>query len=584
MAQQILVIGAGISGLATAVALQRRGHEVTVIEERTDASSGAGISIWPNALAALDEIGLGDAVREAGGRVTAGALRWRDGTWLRHPAPERLVKALGEPLVVIRRSDLTKVLADALADGAVHTGLSARELVATADGVRVTMSDSTTREASAVIGADGTRSVVARHLNGALADRYVGYTAWRGVADCAIDPDVAGEVLGPGVEFGHVPLGSDRTYWFATERAPEGDAAPQGELDYLKARFGSWTDPIPAVLAATDPDDVLRNDLYDRDRARQWSRGPVLVVGDAAHPMRPHLGQGGCQGLEDAAVLARFVDRGRRSRRGIRAVRGVSPPAGASPGARIEVDRTDRQPAAGVRQRPREPGDRPGARSADDAPPGRGGGAFGVHAAQRARYGFGVTVTLGPLVVDAVEPRAVEGFWAAALGEPAQRALLSFRPQTRAKTVKNRVHLDVYVRGVEPLLDLGARVLADFPPERVTLADVEGNEFCAFLDPGLDERPPARAFAVCTDSDRPEELAAWWADQVGAEVRNGPDGTPRWLYGSAGWEDLIWKFVRVDDERVVPNRWQWTVQTNPGMLVDPQGNDFSVTPPTRPAG
>jgi 2-polyprenyl-6-methoxyphenol hydroxylase-like FAD-dependent oxidoreductase len=308
MAQHILVIGAGITGLATAVALQRRGHEVSVIEERTDTSSGAGISIWPNALAALDEIGLGDAVREAGGRVTAGALRWRDGTWLRHPARERLVKALGEPLVVIRRSALTKVLADALADGTVHTGLSVRELVTTADSVRVTLSDSTTRAASAVIGADGTRSVVARHLNGTLADRYVGYTAWRGVADCAIDPDVAGEVLGPGIEFGHVPLGPDLTYWFATERAPRGAVAPQGELDYLKARFASWADPIPAVLAATDPDDVLRNDLYDRDQARQWSRGRVLVVGDAAHPMRPHLGQGGCQGLEDAAVLARFVD------------------------------------------------------------------------------------------------------------------------------------------------------------------------------------------------------------------------------------------------------------------------------------
>jgi 2-polyprenyl-6-methoxyphenol hydroxylase-like FAD-dependent oxidoreductase len=308
MAQHILVIGAGITGLATAVALQRHGHEVSVIEERTDTSSGAGISIWPNALAALDEIGLGDAVREAGGRVTAGALRWRDGTWLRHPARERLVKALGEPLVVIRRSALTKVLADALADGTVHTGLSVRELVTTADGVRVTLSDSTTRAASAVIGADGTRSVVARHLNGTLADRYVGYTAWRGVADCAIDPDVAGEVLGPGIEFGHVPLGPDLTYWFATERAPRGAVAPQGELDYLKARFASWADPIPAVLAATDPDDVLRNDLYDRDQVRQWSRGRVLVVGDAAHPMRPHLGQGGCQGLEDAAVLARFVD------------------------------------------------------------------------------------------------------------------------------------------------------------------------------------------------------------------------------------------------------------------------------------
>lgn len=145
MARQILVIGAGISGLATAVALQRRGHNVIVIEERSDTSSGgAGISIWPNALAALDEIGLGDAVRDSGGRVTAGALRWRDGTWLRRPARERLVKALGEPLVVIRRSALTEILADALADGTLHNGLAVRELVTTADGVRVRLSDSAT--------------------------------------------------------------------------------------------------------------------------------------------------------------------------------------------------------------------------------------------------------------------------------------------------------------------------------------------------------------------------------------------------------------------------------------------------------
>jgi len=76
-------------GLATAVALQRRGHDVTVLEGRSDATTGAGISIWPNALAALDHIGLGDAVREAGGRVTAGAIRWRDGKWLRRPSRER---------------------------------------------------------------------------------------------------------------------------------------------------------------------------------------------------------------------------------------------------------------------------------------------------------------------------------------------------------------------------------------------------------------------------------------------------------------------------------------------------------------
>jgi hypothetical protein len=194
-----------------------------------------------------------------------------------------------------------------------------------------------------------------------------------------------------------------------------------------------------------------------------------------------------------------------------------------------------------------------------------------------------MSATLGPLVVDAAEPASLETFWATALGQPAQRALFSFRTQQRAKTVKNRVHLDVYVRDIAPLVDLGARFLAEHSAW-VMLADVEGNEFCAFPGHGLDDSPPARAFAVCTDSDRPEELAAWWAARVGAEVRNGPDGTPRWLYGSAGWESLIWKFVRVDDERVVPNRWQWTVYDAAAVddpRVDPQGNEYRVR---RPAG
>ncbi|OBF96123.1 hypothetical protein A5790_05335 [Mycobacterium sp. 852002-51152_SCH6134967] len=185
-----------------------------------------------------------------------------------------------------------------------------------------------------------------------------------------------------------------------------------------------------------------------------------------------------------------------------------------------------------------------------------------------------MTVRLGPLVVDAADPPAMTAFWAAVLGAEAQRRLLVFRPQNCPKTVKNRVHVDLYVRDVASLLDLGARVLAEHTGWTM-LADIEGNEFCAFpQDPG--GGPPARVFAVCTDSDRPEELAAWWAPRVGAELRDGPDGTPRWLYGSAGWEDLIWKFVRVDDDRVVPNRWQWSVDSAPGALSDPQGNEFSV--------
>jgi 2-polyprenyl-6-methoxyphenol hydroxylase-like FAD-dependent oxidoreductase len=149
--------------------------------------------------------------------------------------------------------------------------------------------------------------MVARHLNGALRRRYAGYTAWRGVAAYSLDPELAGETMGTGTEFGHVPLGDEHTYWFATERSPEGGSAPGGELAYLRSTYADWADPIPALLATTDPDAVLRNDLYDRAQARQWARGSVVLVGDAAHPMRPHLGQGGCQGLEDAAILAYCV-------------------------------------------------------------------------------------------------------------------------------------------------------------------------------------------------------------------------------------------------------------------------------------
>lgn len=192
-----------------------------------------------------------------------------------------------------------------------------------------------------------------------------------------------------------------------------------------------------------------------------------------------------------------------------------------------------------------------------------------------------MSIKLGSLLIDAVDPGALAGFWAAALGTPAQRALLSFRPQSRVKTVKNRVHMDVRVADIGPLLELGATVLAEYLPERVTLADIEGNEFCAFIDASCGTVPPALAFAVCTDSDRPEELAAWWAARTGADVRDGPDGTPRWLYGAAGWDEITWKFVRVADDRVVPNRWQWTViGDTAGVDVDPQGNEFGVSPPT----
>jgi 2-polyprenyl-6-methoxyphenol hydroxylase-like FAD-dependent oxidoreductase len=212
-------------------------------------------------------------------------------------------------LVVVRRSALRDVLTAAVRHGTVEYGLAAHGLADAANGMQIGLSDGSVRHADAVIGADGIGSMVARHLNGPLTHRYAGYTAWRGIASYAMDPELACGTLGPGVETGHVPVGPDCTYWYATERAPEGRLSPDGELPYLRTMLAGWPEPIPSVLDATEPVDVLRNDLYGRNPARHWARGSVVLVGDAAHPMRPHLGQGGCQGLEDAAILGALVER-----------------------------------------------------------------------------------------------------------------------------------------------------------------------------------------------------------------------------------------------------------------------------------
>jgi 2-polyprenyl-6-methoxyphenol hydroxylase-like FAD-dependent oxidoreductase len=306
----VIVVGAGIAGLSAAVALHRDGHEVTVLERSPApvpraksldpraqspdprAQSRGGISIWPNAFAALDRIDAGDAVRAAGGAVAAGAVRWRDGRWIRRPAADRLVDALGEPLVVIERSVLRAVLGERLPAGTVRYG--------------VDVESPSDLDADLVIGADGISSRVAIELNGPLPRTYCGYTAWRGVADASFDPVLAGEVLGSGTQFGLVPLGEDRTYWFATQQLPERSFFDD-ELAHVKDLVAGWAIPLPDLVAATAPRNLLRNDLHDRPIARRWTDGRSVVIGDAAHPMRPHLGQGGCQAVEDAVILAACI-------------------------------------------------------------------------------------------------------------------------------------------------------------------------------------------------------------------------------------------------------------------------------------
>ncbi|MDG4757802.1 FAD-dependent monooxygenase [Micromonospora sp. WMMD710] len=157
--------------------------------------------------------------------------------------------------------------------------------------------------ADLVVGADGLRSRLRAQLWPHLpAPAYAGSTAWR-AAIAFPDPIPTAITWGPASEFGMVPLGDGQVYWYAALTAPPGGRAPD-ELAAVRQHFGDWHEPIPALLAATPPEVVLRNDIYHLATALpSYVRGRVALLGDAAHAMTPNLGQGAGQAIEDAVVL-----------------------------------------------------------------------------------------------------------------------------------------------------------------------------------------------------------------------------------------------------------------------------------------
>ncbi|MCP9623159.1 FAD-dependent oxidoreductase [Nocardia otitidiscaviarum] len=307
--RKAIVVGAGIGGLTTALALTRRGWHVEVLERAPETgAAGSGISLWPNGIRALDTLGLGERVRAAGRIETAGGFRDRTGRWLSVTNTTALTRRYG-PLVAIRRADLFAILADALPHHTVREGVTVTGVADRGDGATVFHSRGHCA-ADLVVGADGIRSVVRESLwPRARGPRPAGYTAWRMITSTLDFTPVASETWGRGERFGVVPLADGCAYLFATANMPEGARAPGGELAEVRRRFGGWPDPIPAALEAVNPDSVLRHDIYDLPALDTFVRGHVALLGDAAHAMSPNLGQGANQALEDAVTLAAVLDR-----------------------------------------------------------------------------------------------------------------------------------------------------------------------------------------------------------------------------------------------------------------------------------
>ena len=304
----ILVVGAGIGGLTAAIALARAGLEVEVFERATELREiGAGLSIWKNALVALDEIDLGDRVRAFSVPTRDAALRTWDGRVLVAPTDSVLLGRLGEFGVVIHRGRLQQLLLDACGVDRIRLGKTCEAFEDTPAGVTVRFADGSSATGDALIGADGLHSNVRAQLHGASAPRYSGYTCWRGVVPFDHARLAPGESWGRGARFGQVGMADGEVYWFATETAPPGGRGRDGEKADLRRVFRGWHEPVEALIDATGASRILRNDIYDRPVLRTWGRGRVTLLGDAAHPMTPNLGQGACQAIEDAIVLAREV-------------------------------------------------------------------------------------------------------------------------------------------------------------------------------------------------------------------------------------------------------------------------------------
>ena len=311
----VIIVGGGIGGLFAANALTAHGLQVAVYEQAPALGEvGAGVFLTPNSVRHLQRVGLGPEVERWGARVGPGSHYFRhDGAPI---APVQVTDSSGwNATFGMHRADFVEFLAKALPAGVVHTGHRCTGFEQDGDKARVSFANGNAAEADIVIGADGIHSELRPFVFPPSNPVFHGSVAYRGIVAHERVPHWPTDRwlmwLGKGKHFLAFPVRAGKLINYvgfvpADQEMKESWSAP-GDPDVLRAEFAGWDPRIEGLLQQVEK--TFRWALYDREPLPSWTRGRLTLLGDAAHPMLPHLGQGANQSIEDGMALATILSR-----------------------------------------------------------------------------------------------------------------------------------------------------------------------------------------------------------------------------------------------------------------------------------
>ena len=302
--KKIAIIGGGIAGLTFARSLRNEDYEIHIFEKKENFSEiGAAISVFPNALCVMDDLDLLEEILQNGGQFKTVYLKTSKGKILSRSEPKS-----DYPVICIHRADLHGILLKKI-EADLYNNYSLKYIDHLDNGqITIQFENGENRVFDAVIGADGIHSEVRKHIINDGEPLFRGYNIWRGVVKTNFDIGYGSETYGKGKRVGIVPIKGGVYGWWATcNETYMQDDSPEGTRDKLNRLFGDWHYPIPQLMNNTEV--ILKNSLIDRKPHKGWSKGNAILLGDAAHPTTPNLGQGGCMAIEGAYILAKSIQK-----------------------------------------------------------------------------------------------------------------------------------------------------------------------------------------------------------------------------------------------------------------------------------